>query len=314
MRIRRGIASNLYRLRMLVELRRLGTMSEVAEILLLTHSAVSQQLKQLEKEVGYTLIEKSGRRVRLTDRGEILADYGHRMLTLADEAAAALKDQRDIRGHLKIASFQSALVGLISSIVTDMAVQHPDLKLEFHQYEVDAAIAQLLSAHVDVIIGEELPFMPALDTPGMHREDLYHEDMVLACPTHGPWAKRCAHVRDFKELAPVPFLLNPQSSVAGYWERNFCLNHGFMPTALLESPDPLLQLNLVAQGVGVAILPSLVLHNYPANILLKALPGHPQRVIFTAVREGREAYPAIQTLRATLAGAWSNPQEVDHTL
>lgn len=77
---------DLHRLRMLFELQRLGTVTAVAEALQYTHSAISQQLAQCERDVGVKLYEKVGRRIRLTEQGEILAEYAGRMLALSDEA------------------------------------------------------------------------------------------------------------------------------------------------------------------------------------------------------------------------------------
>lgn len=299
MRKKLGNLSNLTRLRMLCELRRLGTMGEVAEVLMMTHSAVSQQLAQLEKEVGYRLVEKAGRGVRLNDRGELLADYAAKMLALADEAQAALKDRRDVAGLLKVATFQSALVGLIPTLVKILDRDYPELSVEFVQFDVADGIAELLSHRVDVVIGEELPFAPTTDSPSLHREDLYAEPMVLAYPKGSTWFA----AEDFAELESVPFLLNPAGTVAGYWERNFCLAQGFVPTVLVESPDPLLQLNLVSQGVGVALIPSLVLRSERGplpGVDVYHLPGDPERVLFTAVRIGRENHPAIKALRRAL--------------
>ncbi|WP_300918345.1 LysR family transcriptional regulator, partial [Corynebacterium stationis] len=77
---------DLHRLRILRELRRLGTVTAVAELLSYTHSAISQQLAQCEKDVGVKLYERSGRRIVLTEQGELLADYADELLALADAA------------------------------------------------------------------------------------------------------------------------------------------------------------------------------------------------------------------------------------
>lgn len=300
-RVHRANLHNLNRLRMLCELRRLKTMSEVAQVFLMTHSAVSQQLSQLEKEVGYKLLEKDGRGVRLNDRGEILADYAGKILALADEAQAALKDRRDVTGVLKVATFQSALVGLVPDTLRVLDSEYPDLHLECVQCDVSDGIAELLSHRVDIVIGEELPFAPTIDSPSIHRLDLYREPMVLAAPSHGRWR----FPGSFEQLATSRFLLNPAGTIAGHWERNFCLAQGFVPTVVVESPDPLVQLNLVRQGVGVALLPSLVLGSVEGldNVDIIPLPGNPQRVLFTAVRIGREDHPAIHALRRALHAA-----------
>ncbi|MCS4535914.1 LysR family transcriptional regulator [Corynebacterium sp. HS2168-gen11] len=296
-----GSRLNLNRLRMLVELRDHGTISEVADIFLMTHSAVSQQLTRLEKDVGYSLLEKNGRSLRLTDKGKILADYADRMLTLADEAMSVLASQQAVEGHLRIAAFQSALVGLAPLVSARLRELHPELTLEFLQYDVAEGMLALKKERVDIVIGEELPLAANVDFNGVHRLDLYEEPLVLVTPTDGTYALDPAVARTFQDYAQVPFLLNPADTVAGQWERVFCMTQGLNPLIVVETPDPLLQLELVRAGMGVAILPSLVLTHAQNEVSVRALPTHPTRTLFTAVRTGRQLHPSIQAFRLALS-------------
>lgn len=83
------------------ELQRLGTVTAVAEALRYTYSAISQQLAHCERDVG--------RRIRLTEQGEILAEYAGRMLALSDEAESrVLASTSLVRGTIRVTSFQTA--------------------------------------------------------------------------------------------------------------------------------------------------------------------------------------------------------------
>ncbi len=100
---------NLRRLRVLVELSRLGTMRAVADLLQYGTSAVSQQLAALEREVGTALIEPDGRRVRLTPAGRRLAGHAEGILAAVAAAEVDLSTEAAPHGSLRVASYSAAV-------------------------------------------------------------------------------------------------------------------------------------------------------------------------------------------------------------
>jgi len=100
---------DLGRLRALHAVASYGTVLAAGDALHCTPSAVSQQLAKLERETGSTLVEKDGRRLRLTEAGRILAGHAERVLATVDEAEAALAAHRDtVTGRLTVAAFATA--------------------------------------------------------------------------------------------------------------------------------------------------------------------------------------------------------------
>ena len=97
------------RLRLLLELSRLGSMREVADELDVTTSTVSQQLAALAHEVGTPLLEPQGRRVRLTPAGHRLADHAVTILAAIDAARLDLDSGAEPAGTLRVAGFASAI-------------------------------------------------------------------------------------------------------------------------------------------------------------------------------------------------------------
>src|SRR5215471_7932084 len=103
------------RLRVLREVALCGTVTAAAESLGFTPSAVSQQLSALERESGVTLLERAGRRVRLTDAGQVLVRHTEPVLAALEEAQAALEESRDsIAGDMRIAAAGSIARTLVS--------------------------------------------------------------------------------------------------------------------------------------------------------------------------------------------------------
>ena len=119
-------ALDVHRLRLLRELDRRGTLAAVARALSYSPSAISQQLSLLEAEAGVPLLEPAGRGVRLTPLARILVTHTEAILERLEEAEADLRaSATEVRGTLRVASFQSVLFALIPSVLTRLAQRHP---------------------------------------------------------------------------------------------------------------------------------------------------------------------------------------------
>ncbi|GAA4087790.1 LysR family transcriptional regulator [Nonomuraea soli] len=137
-------------LRVLVELERRGTLRAVAEATGYGTSAVSQQLATLERDVGATLVEPDGRRLRLTPAGELLADHGRRILAAVAEARAALDPLSEPSGTLRIAAFAGALSRDLLPVARRLAASHPSLRLLLSEHEPDEVFELLDSGRIEL--------------------------------------------------------------------------------------------------------------------------------------------------------------------
>ncbi|WPF65113.1 MULTISPECIES: LysR family transcriptional regulator [unclassified Corynebacterium] len=289
------------RLRMLVELRRQGTITKVAQTLHYTHSAVSQQLQKLEREAGYPLLEKVGRNVRFTQQGEILADYAEKILLLADDASVALATATDqVRGTLRVASFQTALATLAPRALNALAEDYPDLGVEIYQREVESAIEGLLRGEFDVILGETYENIDVPLPQALHREEIFSDPLRLILPRSGPLGTA---VETMSDLAQYPWAIDPAHLIFGRWAREYCRGYGFEPRVLFETPDPFLQIYLAREGHAVTIVPALLAAHFRKEVQVLPLAGKPSRTLYSAVRNGHENSPAIRVFRAAVAEA-----------
>src|SRR4051794_25093097 len=138
---------NLARVRLLVELERLGTVAAVADALDYTPSAVSQQLARLERETGERpLLEKVGRRLRPTDAGRLLAVHGRELIARAEAAEAEVAGMTGLAGTLRIAAFETAARELVTPAMIDLAERHPELTCELLDLEAEGAMPLLQAA------------------------------------------------------------------------------------------------------------------------------------------------------------------------
>lgn len=291
---------NLHRLFLLHELRRLQTMTAVANAHSMSASAVSQQLAQLERETKVSLFEQVGRRVVLTDAGVQLARRAEEMLGLLETAEAELAlAQGEASGLLRVASFQTPMIALAPAAVSVLAERSPDLQVEMAQQEVDHAYEGLLAHDYDVILGEDYPGGEHRVRRGTDREALLRDPLLLVLPRSGPWAE----VSTLSALADAPWALDPYGSRTGTWARTYLRQAGIEPHVRFATPDPLLQVHLVRTGHAVAFVPGLIASEHLGGTRVLRLPGEPRRSLYTAARAGAARHPSLLAFRAALLEA-----------
>src|ERR1700712_2685503 len=171
------------RLRLLRELAERGTVAAAARAMSLTPSAVSQQLKILQREAGVALLEPDGRRVRLTDAGRVLVTRADDVLAALDRAQAEMDAYRGTpRGTVRVAMFPSGAAMLLAGLITRAAAIGVDVL--GRDLDQPAANAPALLADFDVVVvhrdeRDTAELSPRVDTTILLREPL---DLLL--PPH----------------------------------------------------------------------------------------------------------------------------------
>ncbi|MDF2579225.1 MAG: putative transcriptional regulator, partial [Microbacterium sp.] len=156
------------RLRLLRELSHRGTIAAVAEALTYTPSAVSQQLSALERDAGVPLLERSGRRVRLTAAAETLVGHTERILEILREADADLASAAaTLRGTLRIGVFPTAVPILLTPAVVRLSSAHPGLRLLVSELDPATVPDALRGDAVDVALVQEYDHVPLTVGPGV---------------------------------------------------------------------------------------------------------------------------------------------------
>ncbi|EFL18993.1 LysR substrate-binding domain-containing protein [Streptomyces sp. C] len=175
------------RLRLLRELARRGTIAAVAEALAFSPSAVSQQLAVLEREAGLPLLERTGRRVRLTPAAQNLVRHAEAVLERLEQADADLAEARSgLAGVLRVGSFPTATRAIVPSALVHLARRHPGLEPRVRETDPAAVAHALRAGDLDVALVHEYDFVPAPPEPGLATRPLYGEAMYLAAPAFPP--------------------------------------------------------------------------------------------------------------------------------
>lgn len=308
------------RLRLLRELALRGTIAAVAEALAFTPSAVSQQLATLEREAGVPLLERTGRRVRLTPAGERLVRHAEAVLERLELASAELAESRDgPAGPLRIGAFPTATRTIVPGALVLLAARHP--ALEPMVAEVDpAAVAHALRAgDLDVALVHGYDLVPAALEPGLAEEPLCEEAMYLATstsspgPSHGPDAGPGAGPGEdldggagggaagLSVLAPwrdAPWIVSAPDTLCRAVTERVCRAAGFAPRVRHQVDEFATVLAFVAAGQGVAVVPQLGALAPPPGVRLTALPVRRRTRI--AFRGGAGPHPAVAALTRAL--------------
>lgn len=288
---------NLHRLRLLTELRRRETIAAVAQALSYSPSTVSQQLALLETEAGTTLLEPAGRRLRFTPAGRILADRAESLLRQVEETEAELAvAAHGVAGVLRVASFQTAALHLIPATLSQLADEHPALRVDVAEIHPESSLPALAAGEFDLVIDEEYPGHPKPRSVGIHSEHLFADPLRLILPKVSHWPEATV----LADLADAPWVMEPRGNAARAWTDAVCREAGFEPDVRFESSDLLVHHRLVQTGHACALLPGLVLDDNTRGVEIRALEGDPARRIFTAVRAGSATNPAIGALRGAL--------------
>jgi DNA-binding transcriptional LysR family regulator len=290
---------DLRRLRLLSELARRGTIAETARTVGYTPSAVSQSLSRLEEEVGVALLERDGRRVRLTPAAQALVARADRALAELDAAAAELAAEAGtVRGPVAIGAFPSAAVALVIPSVAEAARRHPELACAVHEHEPDQAIRQLRAGELDLVVSERNDDIAPPPAGGLEAHALLSEALLLVLPgTPGDPSPHPLDLTDFREADWVTGL--PGSQYASALERAAAAA-GFAARVAHRADEAFVVQTLVAAGLGVALLPALACTPVPGVHYAAARPAPPSRHIVALVRRGAARRPALAALLALL--------------
>ncbi|SEB47049.1 DNA-binding transcriptional regulator, LysR family [Paramicrobacterium humi] len=295
---------DMRRLRVLHELKLRGTLARVADALAYSPSAVSQQLAQLEREVGVPLLQKSGRRVLLTPQGEVLAERAGSLLDALDEAESAVTASLgSVSGTVRLAVLQSAAHAIVPRAIALVARRHPDLRVLTIEREPDAALFEVAARDFDLVIAEQYPGRTRAMRPDLDRVLLGLDALRLAVPPHVTVSAADASEGLPASVRHVPWVMEPSGTASRSWALQLCRQSGFEPDVRFETADLMAHVRLIRTGSAVGILPDLLWAGDVPSVRLLDLPGSPQRELFTSARASNAARPGVVAVREALADA-----------
>ena len=291
------------RLRVLREVALRGTITAAAGALGFTPSAISQQLTALERESGTVLLERAGRRVRLTFAGQSLVEQAARVLTALEEAQAALERARAaVGGELRVAASGSVAQALVLPVAAELSAEYPLLHLTVAEHDPGDGLRELRLGGLDVVVAHEYDHDQRKPEPDLVRFELLTEEMLVAAP-----AGRFAGPVALADLAAEIWAAEPAANTCGRAVRVACRRAGFEPDIRYVSGETGVVLAAVQAAGAVALVPRLGLSGLPPGIeILPVADAAVRRRVFAAHRPGSAGRPSVALLLARLRAAASH--------
>lgn len=299
---------DFFRLKALREISLRGSVAGAAEALFLTPSAVSQQVTQLEEELGISLTERRGRGLRLTKAGEVLVVYAERVMGLLDEAKSELSGMKaQVVGNLRLAALPSVAAAVLPLAVKQLNAQHPQLSILVEELPSAEGIAAIRSWHSDLAIVDDIALV---GNEGNFLESIPFaaDTLIVLVSTSHPLAKRDA-VR-IKDLSAEFWAMDAAYGSYGDYILRVCRQAGLEPNVIAKCRSFEMVSSMVASGNAISLVPRLRMANRPKGVTAVRVIPEVKRKISIAYRRGERKHPAIRAVLAQLLASHSRLQKM----
>jgi DNA-binding transcriptional LysR family regulator len=199
------------------------------------------------------------------------------------------------RGELVLATFPSAGATIVADAAVRLRESHPGLALRILDAEPGESVGALAAGELDVAVAYEYPHLPAVDRTGLVATPLL-DDPLLVCLPPG---REHATLEDLRDEA---FVAGRRGSHCHSFACALCRAHGFEPRIAFETDDIAFTCALVNAGMGVAIMPELLVSTAPEPVATQPLDIGPRR-IFALHRASATGLPSVAAAVGALAAS-----------
>lgn len=278
-----------------------GSVVAAAEALGFTPSAVSQQVKRLERQTGVQLLERVGRGVLLTGQGRHLVETGARLLTDLEEVESGLHRQSGtVSGHLRLTAFSTAMRGLVAPAVASLLKASPELTLTLTEREPWDTLDLVASGQTDLGVVHSWGDVSLAIPDHLAITPLARDVADVIVRTDHPLAGRTTLTPH--DLVEEGWIATPEGTICRQWLTRMYAGTGRLPRIVHTAMEFDSHLALVRAGLGIALVPRL--GRQPLGNALVAVPAHdpePTRDIVAVHRRSMTESPAISAVLGVLA-------------
>jgi len=294
-----------------------GSFTAAAHALGYSQPAISQMVRRLEDRTGTVLVERVGRSVRLTEAGQVLARHAGPVLAAldaAEEEVAAIAGLRS--GRVRLMAFPSASATLVPRALALVKRTYPGVSITFTEAEPPESLAALRAGTCDLAVaftynGTDLG-RGEQDVDGFEVTPLIDDDVRLVVPRDHPLAEAGGRglVADLSALTDETWIAGCPRCRGHLLQ--VCRDAGFAPDVAYETEDYVAVMGLIAEGLGIALVPDLILrtvHHPDVSVLAVNPPS--RRRIQAVTTPDLHRVPAVKaTLDALLESAAAQPRPV----
>lgn len=263
---------------------RLGSLTKAAQSLGSTQSRISHILRDLEEEYGFELLERNRGGVKLTEAGAMIFPKMEAVLQKEQELTQLLEDIRSANaGSVRLGTFTSVAVHWLPGMIRAFQQAHPKAELAMFNGDYHDIEQWLRSGEID------LAFVTLPAPEGVRTIPLFEDPLVAILPK----GHRLAQLDEIPidEFRQEPFISLLQSSAHDF--HRALDKAGVKPNVKFTTKDDYAILAMVEQGLGVSIVPELLLQGRRENLVVRPLAPHAKRTIALAIPEG-DALPVVE--------------------
>ncbi|MZQ98156.1 MAG: LysR family transcriptional regulator [Acidaminobacter sp.] len=276
---------NLQKLTAFVKTVECGSFTKAAEALNYTQSGVSRMIQDLEKDWNMSLLERSRAGVRLTSEGVLLLPYAKTLCLEYQKLHKQVDELNGLQsGLIRIGTISSIATHWLPNIIKAFQQDYPGIDYELLLGDYSEIEAWILEGRVDC------GFLLQPAHPDLETIYLGQDELLVILPEHHPLVE--FDRVPFKALCDQPFMLldrGGRSEVKEFFEQ-----YGISPMVKFTTWDDYAIMSMVESGLGISLLPQLILQRVPYRIVTKRLDVPAYREICLALRSKQTASHAVK--------------------
>ena len=276
-----------------------GSFTAAAESMNYAQSSVSKMIADLEKEWGMALLERNKSGVCLTTSGEQILPFVRRLLHEYGSLEGQVQRMKGLEtGLVRIGTFASVAINILPDIFARLKREYPGIEYELLLGDYKEIEAWLDEGRVDCGF---LP-LPVASASGLRSLELIRDEYKLVLPQGHPLAEKEAV--GIEELNGIPFLLlehGGKTEVSDLLQR-----HRVKPDIAFTTWEDFAIMAMVEKGLGVSILPDMILRRIPYNLEIRPLKVPYYRTIGIVFKDKKDLTPTVQKFVEYLTDSKSN--------
>lgn len=280
---------------------------KAAERLFISQPGLSRQIKQMEEIYNVQLFERGKRFVKLTDAGHYLQQEVAKLFKQLQHIQDQIeKIDKGIITTLHVGFIGSAAQTVLPKLLAAVNKTHPLIDITLNEMSNEKQISLILKNKLDIGFIR----MPVEGT-SLHHMEVFSEHFVLVVPKNSPYKKQKRI--DIKTLKNEKFILFGKEYSTNYYKLIMSIfeDHGFSPLVALRTVNAMSIFHLVAQGIGIAIVPHSLIQGYDINVDFIDLKHIPQRTTLSIVWNKENNNSGIKTFLETYTSQFASKQHVE---
>ena len=292
----------------LIAISRTGTVHAAANDLGFTPSAVSQQIKRLERDLGTRLLDREGRGVVLTAAGRRVVDEGGMLRERVEELRSRLHDAgARPAGTLKLGAFSTAVRGVIPDLLRQVTTDYPELRVTITELEPWDAAASVAAGPLDLALVHHWEGVGMSLPPSLCSEELFRDVADVLVHEDDPLAQSAFVTPD--DVRDRTWACTPDGTICYEWFCHMFRGDPNPPRIDFRCLEFASQVALVEAGAAVALVPRLGRGQLPASVMAVSLREPvPTRPITLIWRATMTEAPAVRAIRALLTASAARSQ------